>query len=174
MTIMSAYRGEVPCTVTTATVSSSKLQIFFFQGLALTSCYDYVQPMNAEMKKQLEKTLQGFQSVSCDHSTICVLSPAAGASVSEKEAAKPSVRQILETLEYGPAPESPAVANAWLDDHGRSFGHFINNAWVKPSGRKTYDSVNPATGEKMATTIQGACVRAYLCTYVYMQRMEWG
>ena len=65
------------------------------------------------------------------------------------------MRQILETLEYGPAPESPAVANAWLDDHGRSFGHFINNAWVKPSGRKTYDSINPATGEKMATTIQG-------------------
>lgn len=85
--------------------------------------------------------------------------------MSEKEAAKPSVRQILETLEYGPAPESPAVANAWLDDHGRSFGHFINNAWVKPSGRKTYDSVNPATGEKMATTIQGACVRTYIHMY---------
>ena len=85
--------------------------------------------------------------------------------MSEKEAAKPSVRQILETLEYGPAPESPAVANAWLDDHGRSFGHFINNVWVKPSGRKTYDSVNPATGEKMATTIQGACVRTYVHMY---------
>lgn len=29
MTIMSAYRGEVPCTVTTATVSKNKLQISF-------------------------------------------------------------------------------------------------------------------------------------------------
>ena len=94
-------------------------------------------------------------SIGCDH-FYCWL--AAGASVSEKEAGKPSVRQILETLEYGPAPESPAVANAWLDDHGRSFGHFINNAWVKPSGQKTYDSINPATGEKMATTIQGMCM----------------
>ena len=74
----------------------------------------------------------------------------------EKEGGKPSVCQILDTLEYGPAPESPAVANAWLEDHGRSFGHFINNQWVKPSGRKTYDSINPATGEKLATTIQGA------------------
>lgn len=80
---------------------------------------------------------------------------AAASSPSEKEVGKTSVSQILETLEYGPAPESPAVVNAWLDDHGRSFGHFINNQWVKPSGRKTYDSVNPATGEKLATTVQG-------------------
>ena len=69
--------------------------------------------------------------------------------------------QILDTLEYGPAPESPAVANAWLDDHGRSFGHFINNQWVKPNGRKTYDSVNPATGEKLATTTQGLEIDQY-------------
>ncbi len=69
--------------------------------------------------------------------------------------AKPSVSQLFESLEYGPAPESPAVANAWLDDHGRNFGHFINNQWVKPAGRKTYDTVNPANGEKLASTIQG-------------------
>ena len=65
------------------------------------------------------------------------------------------MRRIFETLEYGPAPESPAVVNAWLDDHGRSFGHFINGTWVKPSGRKMYDSFNPATGEKIASTTQG-------------------
>ena len=75
--------------------------------------------------------------------------------------------RILETLEYGPAPESPAVANAWLDDHGRSFGHFINNQWVKPSGRKMYDSVNPATGEKLATTTQGRVYDLSLLYEVY-------
>ena len=58
-------------------------------------------------------------------------------------------------MEYGPAPESPAVANAWLDDHDRHFGHFINNQWVKPEGRKSYDTFNPATGEKLASTTQG-------------------
>ena len=74
----------------------------------------------------------------------------------EKEARnKPSVRDLVGTLSYGPAPESPAVANAWLDDHGRAFGHFIGNKWIKPEGRSTYDSFNPATGEKLATTIQG-------------------
>lgn len=68
---------------------------------------------------------------------------------------KPVVHGIFKSLAYGPAPESPAVANAWLDDHGRSFGHFINGQWVKPEGRKTYDTCNPATGEKLASTIQG-------------------
>lgn len=68
---------------------------------------------------------------------------------------KPSVKELLSSLPYGPAPESPAVAEAWLDDHGRSFGHFIGNQWVKPEGRKTYDSFNPATGQRLATTLQG-------------------
>lgn len=65
------------------------------------------------------------------------------------------MKSLLGSLEYGPAPESPAVVEAWLDDHGRSLGHFIDNQWVKPEGRKTYDTFNPATGERLATTIQG-------------------
>ena len=68
------------------------------------------------------------------------------------------IKGLLQSLEYGPAPESPAVVNAWLDDHGRSFGHFINGQWVKPAGRKTYDSFNPVNGEKIATTVQGLLV----------------
>jgi aldehyde dehydrogenase (NAD+) len=68
----------------------------------------------------------------------------------------PTVRSLVSsTPVYGPAPESPAVAKAWLEDHGNSLGHFINGTWVKPEGRKTYDTVNPATGEKLASTIQG-------------------
>ena len=45
-----------------------------------------------------------------------------------------TVARVFSTLEYGPAPESPAAANAWLDSHGRDFGHFIDNEWYKPSG----------------------------------------
>jgi len=73
-----------------------------------------------------------------------------------KEPSKPPcVRDLVGVLDYGPAPESAAVAKAWLDDHGRTFGHFIGNKWVRPEGRTTYGSFNPATGEKLATTIQG-------------------
>ena len=71
---------------------------------------------------------------------------------------KPNIAQLYETLEYGPAPESPSVAAAWLDDHGRNLGHFINGQWVKPEGRQKYDTHNPATGEKLATTVQGKCI----------------
>ena len=71
------------------------------------------------------------------------------------ESGKPSVRELLKTLDYGPAPEAPAVAEAWLEDHGQSFGHFIGNKWVKPEGRKNYDTFNPATGQRLASTIQG-------------------
>ena len=64
------------------------------------------------------------------------------------------VAEIFETLEYGPAPESPAAAYAWLDEHGRRFNLFINNQWVEPSTGQYYDSFNPATGEKLAETAQ--------------------
>jgi aldehyde dehydrogenase (NAD+) len=62
--------------------------------------------------------------------------------------------EVFKTMEYGPAPESPAAANAWLDDHGRKFGLFINNEWVTPQGASYYESLNPATGEKLAETVQ--------------------
>lgn len=85
-----------------------------------------------------------------------VLRLTAGGKESNKAASnKACVRDLVGTLSYGPAPESAAVANAWLDDHGRAFGHFIGNKWIKPEGRSTYDSFNPSTGEKLATTIQG-------------------
>jgi aldehyde dehydrogenase (NAD+) len=65
------------------------------------------------------------------------------------------VADIFETLEYGPAPESSAAADKWLDEHDRAFGHFIHGQWVKPEGRKTYTTRNPATGATLATTVQG-------------------
>lgn len=68
---------------------------------------------------------------------------------------KLSVAELFDTLPYGPAPESPAAAYAWLDEHERSFGHFINGRWHKPADRKVYTTHNPSTGEALADTIQG-------------------
>jgi aldehyde dehydrogenase (NAD+) len=61
---------------------------------------------------------------------------------------------LFKTMEYGPAPESPAAVNAWLEKHGRKFGLFINNEWVTPKGAKYFASFNPATGEQIAETAQ--------------------
>ena len=65
-----------------------------------------------------------------------------------------SLLEVFKSMDYGPAPESPDAANAWLDDHGRKFGLFINNAWSTPEGADYLASFNPATGEKLAETVQ--------------------
>ncbi|CAC5358940.1 ALDH [Mytilus coruscus] len=73
-----------------------------------------------------------------------------------KTTPKNSVAEIFKSMEYGPAPEADNVVKAWLNDHDNGeFGLFIDGKWVKPDGRKTYQTKNPATGEPLATTIQG-------------------
>ena len=64
-----------------------------------------------------------------------------------------SITEILATMDYGPAPESDGPAQAWLDRHGRRFGHFIGGRWLKGSGH--FDSLNPATGRPLAQIAQG-------------------
>ncbi|GAB1471276.1 aldehyde dehydrogenase family protein [Chloroflexota bacterium] len=62
--------------------------------------------------------------------------------------------EIFNTMEYGPAPESPDAVKAWLDEHKRKFGLFINNEWVTPKGAKYYSSYDPSNGELLAETVQ--------------------
>ena len=63
-----------------------------------------------------------------------------------------TVKEIFETMDYGPAPESAAEALAWLVDQGDRFGHFINGEFTAPG--EGFDSRNPATGEVLATLTQ--------------------
>jgi aldehyde dehydrogenase (NAD+) len=63
-----------------------------------------------------------------------------------------TVASIFETMEYGPAPEAATWAHAWLDAHGRQFGHFIGGAFV--AGGDHFDSVNPATTKRLAGIAQ--------------------
>lgn len=71
------------------------------------------------------------------------------------DVAQKSIAELFEDLEYGPAPESAAVAHAWMAEHDKNFGHFVNGEWYKPEGRKTYETCAPSTGEKLCKTIQG-------------------
>lgn len=63
--------------------------------------------------------------------------------------------KLLDTMEYGPAPESRTEVDLWLKEHGRSFGHFIGGKWKKSKGAKSFKSKNPATGETLASITQG-------------------
>ena len=65
----------------------------------------------------------------------------------------PSVKEILATMDYGPAPEAAGDVLGWLKDHG-PFGYFINGAFTAPG--ETFATANPATGEELAQVTQGS------------------
>ena len=67
-----------------------------------------------------------------------------------------SIVEKFMTMEYGPAPEDPREALAWLDRHSRRFGHFINGTWQAPAAGTYFDTADPSTGEKLATVAQGS------------------
>ncbi|MCY4168333.1 MAG: aldehyde dehydrogenase family protein [Rhodobacter sp.] len=60
-----------------------------------------------------------------------------------------NVPQLLARMDYGPAPESAAEAEKWLDDRERRFGHFINGVMTAPG--EGFETRNPATAAKLAT-----------------------
>ncbi|GFE65240.1 aldehyde dehydrogenase family protein [Litoreibacter roseus] len=64
-----------------------------------------------------------------------------------------NVKEIFDTMDYGPAPEDAGPAMDWLDTHNRKFGHFIDGAFTKPG--KIFDTQNPARGEVLAKISQG-------------------
>lgn len=65
-----------------------------------------------------------------------------------------TVKEIFETMDYGPAPESAADALAWIVDQGAAFGNFIDGTWTQP--RQDFQSKNPANGETLADLTQAS------------------
>ncbi len=63
-----------------------------------------------------------------------------------------NIKDIFESMEYGPAPESSSEAEAWLAAHKRRFGLFIGGEMTAPG--ETFASINPATGEELARITQ--------------------
>ncbi len=66
------------------------------------------------------------------------------------------IRDILRSMDYGPAPEGSEHVAAWLKAHEDGFGHFIGGRWVKPADGATFDVDNPANGRRLARVAQGS------------------
>jgi len=66
-----------------------------------------------------------------------------------------SIAEKFVSMEYGPAPEDPKEASAWLDRHQRRFNFFINGEWKSPVAEAYFDTLDPSTGEKLANVAQG-------------------
>ena len=64
------------------------------------------------------------------------------------------VAELTKTLTYGSAPEAAKPALDWIAEHNAKFQLFINNEWKNPSGKEWFDSMNPATGKKLASVAQ--------------------
>ena len=64
----------------------------------------------------------------------------------------PKVSEIMDSMEYGSAPEDASAVRDWLGSHG-PFGHFIAGRFTKAGA--TFASRDPATGEELAQVTQG-------------------
>ena len=68
----------------------------------------------------------------------------------------PGIPELFESMSWGPAPEAPGRALAWLDSHDRKFGHFINGRFAPPASGEWFATINPATGDTLAQVAQGS------------------
>src|SRR5260370_25343712 len=65
-----------------------------------------------------------------------------------------TVREIFETMEYGPAPEAPDLALGWLKKHQNRFHPFIGGRFKDTLDAQTFASINPGNGKPIATITQ--------------------
>jgi aldehyde dehydrogenase (NAD+) len=66
-----------------------------------------------------------------------------------------TVRGAFDSMAWGPAPESAALATAWLVGHDRAFGHVIGGRFEPSDGVESFETSNPATGKALARIAQG-------------------
>lgn len=67
-----------------------------------------------------------------------------------------TVKDIMKTMEYGPAPEANDHVVAWLARHKDGFGHFIGGEFVAGKGGETFDVFDPARETLLARVAQGS------------------
>jgi len=67
-----------------------------------------------------------------------------------------SLTEKFLSMDYGPAPEDPKEALAWLDAHHRRFTHFINGQWHPPAENKFFETSDPSITDKIADIAQGS------------------
>ncbi|MBN9020339.1 MAG: aldehyde dehydrogenase family protein [Rhizobiales bacterium] len=66
-----------------------------------------------------------------------------------------SIAEILETMEYGPAPESDKEARDWIRSLGAETKLFIGGAWRRAKSGASFETTAPATGEVLAKIAHG-------------------
>lgn len=65
------------------------------------------------------------------------------------------IKDIFNSMEYGPAPESATQVNEFLEAHNRQFDLFINGEWSAPTSGLYFDSINPSNQQGLAKIAMG-------------------
>jgi aldehyde dehydrogenase (NAD+) len=66
---------------------------------------------------------------------------------------KEKLSSLIDTLDYGPAPESETKTREWLKSHGSKFSHYIDGAWQPPKHGAYFKTINPAKSEEVLAEI---------------------
>jgi aldehyde dehydrogenase (NAD+) len=66
------------------------------------------------------------------------------------------IKDVLNSMDYGPAPEGNEHVVAWLETHKAGFGHFIDGKFTDPAGGKSFKVTNPADGKLLARVADGS------------------
>jgi aldehyde dehydrogenase (NAD+) len=65
-----------------------------------------------------------------------------------------TVAELFESMAWGPAPEAAEPALTWLDQHRRTFSHFVDGEWR--AGDSTFEVFNPSNRQVLARVSQGS------------------
>ena len=65
------------------------------------------------------------------------------------------IRDIMRTMEYGPAPEANEDVAAWLKARAAGIGHFIGGKLTSLRSEESFVTINPATEAELARVAQG-------------------
>ncbi len=68
----------------------------------------------------------------------------------------PNVKQILDSMDYGPAPEVSSHITEWLEQHKSGFNHFIDGAFVPSHDKAQFDVTNPANDTVLGRVAVGS------------------
>ncbi|HVM85259.1 MAG TPA: aldehyde dehydrogenase family protein, partial [Candidatus Binatia bacterium] len=66
-----------------------------------------------------------------------------------------TVKEILRTMDYGPAPEAKDAVTAWLAKHQPGFRHYIGGEFRGPLEGQFFETRNPADASVLARIAQG-------------------
>ncbi len=66
-----------------------------------------------------------------------------------------SIREIFDTMDYGPAPEATDFAEAWLEARAGKLRHYIGGQWSDPASGEWFETRSPARGVRLAEVAEG-------------------